>query len=297
MQPSMRLYAAGAAILAVFLFSGLDALVKATTYGTPLAMVVFLRYAAGLIFSAGSAAAQGQLRPSWPTVRRALGRSMAALSCAVLFFGALKLLPLALTVALTFTSPFFMVLISAVMIGDPITKRSLLASAFGFLGVVVMLAGKIGSTSASPLGFAMALAAAIAYALSMIMSRRDTAHDSVSQMIVTQNFICTVVALPFAIAWYQSLSCTTLFMFLAIGALGTGGNYAITWAYKHAPATLLGPFEFTALIWAVTFGIIFFAEVPSVYTLVGAAVIVGACLAVIQPASVPVRQGASDSAS
>ena len=74
MQPSMRLHAAGAALLAVLLFSGLDALVKATTFGTPLAMVVFLRYAAGLIFSAGSAAAQGQLRPGWPTVRRAFGR-------------------------------------------------------------------------------------------------------------------------------------------------------------------------------------------------------------------------------
>lgn len=294
MQPSMRLHAAGAALLAVLLFSGLDALVKATTYGTPLAMVVFLRYAAGLIFSAGSAAAQGQLRPSWPTVRRAFGRSLAALSCAVLFFGALKLLPLAQTVALTFTSPFFMVLISAAMIGDPVTRRALFAAAFGFFGVMVMLAEKLSSEAGSPLGFAMALASAVAYALSMIMSRRDTAHDSVSQMIVTQNFICTIAALPFALYWYQPIPGETLMMFLAIGALGTGGNTAITWAYKHAPATLLGPFEFTALIWAVTFGMVFFAEVPSAYTLLGAAIIIGACLAVVQPGSAPARRDVND---
>lgn len=283
MQPSMRLHAAGAALLAVLLFSGLDALVKATTYGTPLAMVVFLRYAAGLIFSAGSAAAQGQLRPSWPTVRRAFGRSLAALSCAVLFFGALKLLPLAQTVALTFTSPFFMVLISAAMIGDPVTRRALFAAAFGFFGVMVMLAEKLSSEAGSPLGFAMALASAVAYALSMIMSRRDTAHDSVAQMILVQNLISGAVALPFALYWYQPIPVETLAMFLAIGALGTGGNYAITWAYKHAPATLLGPFEFTALIWAVTFGMVFFAEIPTAYTLLGAAIIIGACLVVVQP--------------
>ena len=228
MQSSMRLYAAGAALLAVFLFSGLDALVKATTYGTPLAMVVFLRYAAGLIFSSGSAAAQGQLRPGWPTIRRAFGRSLAGLSCAALFFGALKLLPLAQTVALTFTSPFFMVLISAAMIGDPVTRRSLLAAAFGFLGVVVMLAEKLSAEAGSPLGFAMALASAVAYALSMIMSRRDTVHDSVPQMILVQNFISAVVALPFALYWYQPIAGETLLMFLAIGALGTGGNYSIT---------------------------------------------------------------------
>ncbi|PIO99594.1 DMT family transporter [Pleomorphomonas carboxyditropha] len=285
MQPSMRLQAAGAAFLAVFLFSGLDALVKATTFGTPLAMVVFLRYAAGLIFSVGSAAAQGQLRPKRSTVRRAVGRSLAGLSCAVLFFGALKLLPLAQTVALTFTSPFFMVLISAAMIGDPVTRRSLFAAAFGFFGVVIMLAEKLSSEAGSPLGFAMALASAVAYALSMIMSRRDTAHDSVPQMILVQNLINAAVALPFAVYWYQPVPSETLVMFLAIGALGTGGNYAITWAYKHAPATLLGPFEFTALIWAVTFGMLFFAEIPSLHTLVGAAIIIGACLAVVQPAA------------
>ena len=292
MQPSMRLQAAGAALVAVFLFSGLDALVKASTYATPLAMVVFLRYAAGLIFTVGSAAAQGQLRPGWPTVRRAFGRSLSGLTCAVLFFGALKLLPLAQTVALTFTSPFFMVLISAAMIGDPVTRRSLFATAFGFLGVIVMLAEKLSSEAGSPLGFAMALASAVAYALSMILSRRDTAHDSVPQMILVQNLINAAVALPFALYWYQPVPGETLVMFLAIGALGTGGNYAITWAYKHAPATLLGPFEFTALIWAVTFGMLFFAEIPSAYTLLGAVIIIGACLAVIQPAGArPSRAG------
>lgn len=294
MQPSMRLRAAGAALLAVLLFSGLDALVKATTFGTPLAMVVFLRYAAGLIFSAGSATAQGQLRLGWPTVRRAFSRSLAGAACAVLFFGALKLLPLAQTVALTFTSPFFMVLISAAMIGDPITRRSLFAAAFGFCGVVVMLAEKLSSEAGSPLGFAMALASAVAYALSMILSRRDTAHDSVPQMILVQNLINAAIALPFALYWYQPVPGETLVMFLAIGALGTGGNYAITWAYKHAPATLLGSFEFTALIWAVTFGMLFFAELPSLHTLLGAAIIVGACLAVVQPAAAPARRSTDD---
>lgn len=294
MQPSMRLQAAGAALLAVLLFSGLDALVKATTFGTPLAMVVFLRYAAGLIFSAGSATAQGQLRLGWPTIRRAFGRSLAGATCAVLFFGALKELPLAQTVALTFTSPFFMVLISAAMIGDPITRRSLFAAAFGFFGVVVMLAEKLSSEAGSPLGFAMALASAVAYALSMILSRRDTAHDSVPQMILVQNLINAAIALPFALYWYQPVPGETLVMFLAIGALGTGGNYAITWAYKHAPATLLGPFEFTALIWAVMFGMLFFAELPSFHTLLGAAIIVGACLVVVQPGTAPARRSTGD---
>ena len=117
------------------------------------------------------------------------------------------------------------------------------------------------------------------------------AHDSVSQMILVQNLINTAIAAPFALYWFQPVPAGTLVMFLAIGALGTGGHYAITWAYKHAPATLLGPFEFTALIWAVTFGVVFFSEIPSPYTLLGSAIIIGACLAVVQPGRAPERRG------
>lgn len=284
MQRSMRLQAAGAAFVAVFLFSGLDALVKAAGAGTTLAMVVFLRYAAGTVFALGSAAAQGELSIGFPTVRRAFIRSLASLATAVLFFGALQLMPLAQTVALTFTSPFFMVMISAVMIGDPITRRSLIACAAGFAGVMVMLVEKFATDAGSPLGFAMALASAVAYALSMMMSRRDTAHDSVAQMVAAQNTIIMLMMVPFAIIWYRPVSGEAALQFLAIGAFGTAGHYLITWAYKHAPATLLGPFEFTSLIWAVAFGVVFFSEAPSVYTLVGSAIIIAACLSVIQPA-------------
>ena len=284
MQRSVRLQAAGAAFIAVFVFSGLDALVKAAGAGTTLAMVVFLRFAAGSIFAVGSAAVQGELRIGAATIRRAFVRSLASLATAALFFGALQLMPLAQTVALTFTSPFFMVLISAVMIGDPITRRSLIACAAGFVGVIVMLAEKFATDVGSPLGFAMALASAIAYALSMMMSRRDTAHDSVAQMIAAQNVIIMLMTVPFAIIWFRPVSNEILLQFLTIGAFGTAGHYLITWAYKHAPATLLGPFEFTSLIWAVAFGVVFFSEAPSLYTLVGSAIIIGACVAVIQPA-------------
>ena len=291
MSPSMRLQAVLSALLAVSVFSGLDALIKAASIGTPLALVVFLRYAAGSMFAFGSAGLQHQARIGWPTFRRALARSSANLATAVLFFGALKLMPLAQTVALTFTSPFFMVLISSVMLGDPITRRSMIATAIGFLGVVVMLAEKFASDAGSPLGFALALASALAYALSIILSRRDTAHDSVPQMIVAQNIIVTLITLPFALYWYEPVSGGTLLQFLIIGAFGTVGQSAIAWAYKHAPATLLGPLEFTSLIWAVTFGILFFGETPSLYTLVGSAIIIAACLAVIQPAGKPSGNG------
>lgn len=287
MPPSMRLQAVLSAILAVSVFSGLDALIKAASIGTPLALVVFLRYAAGSVFAVGSAGLQHQLRIGWPTIRRALARSTANLATAVLFFGALKLMPLAQTVALTFTSPFFMVLISSVMLGDPITRRSMIATAIGFLGVVVMLAEKFASDAGSPLGFGLALASALAYAFSIILSRRDTAHDSVPQMIVAQNLIVTFVTLPFAVYSYQPVSGVTLLLFVVIGAFGTVGQSAMAWAYKHAPATQLGPLEFTSLIWAVTFGFVFFSETPSVYTLVGAAIIIAACLTVIQPAAKP----------
>lgn len=278
----LQLVAAGVAFVAVALFSGMDALSKAVSYVTPLAMVVFLRNATGVLFSYPLAVVQGQGRPSRATARRAILRSLAGLATAVLFFGALRLMPLAETVALTFTSPFFMVLISAVLLGEPITRRAIFACVVGFVGVLVMLSERLVDPSGSLIGVAMALATSVTYALSNILARRDTAHDGVAEMIMLQNVIGTALSLPFAVYWYQPLAPSTLGLFLVIGALGTAASSLLTWAYKWAPATILGPFEFTALIWAGTFGLLFFAEVPSLSTLAGSALIIVGCLAVLR---------------
>jgi drug/metabolite transporter (DMT)-like permease len=276
------LVAAATAFLAVALFSAMDALTKQASYVTPLALVVFLRNAAGLVFSMPLAAAQGQLRPSRATMRRALARSLAGLATAVLFFGALRLMPLAQTVALTFTSPFFMVAMSAVMLGEPITRRAVFASAVGFAGVLVMLAEHLADGGGSLLGVGLALLASVTYALSMILARRDSAHDGVAEMVMLQNAVGAVVSLPFAVTWFVPLGAPTLGLFVAIGAFGTAASSLLTWAYSRASASILGPFEFTALIWAGLFGVLFFAEVPSTNTLAGSVLIISGCLLVLR---------------
>jgi S-adenosylmethionine uptake transporter len=86
---------------------------------------------------------------------------------------------------------------------------------------------------------------------------------------------------PFAVAVWSPPSTGQLGWFALIGLLGTGGHVALAWAYRHADASRLGAIEYTAFLWAVALGLVFFGEVPSLATLAGAAlIIVGAFLAV-----------------
>lgn len=272
------LAAAGAAFAAVALFSGLDATIKHVSAAVPLAMVVFLRYASGALFAGAVASQQRIGAPSRATLVRAARRSVVMLVTAALFFAALRLLPLAQTVALTFTAPFFMMILSRLILGEPMSRRGLAAAGLGFVGVLVMLADRI-EDGGNPAGFVLALSASFTYALSMILTRRDTAHDSIAGMILSQNLLMTAMALPLALLFFKMPPPESWLAFLAAGALGTFGHLILAWAYKHAPAAVLGPFEFTALIWAVLFGIAFFDETPRPSTLAGAAIIIAACLA------------------
>lgn len=271
------LAAAGAAFMAIALLSMLDATAKAIGLVMPVAMVVFLRYASGATVAILIALPMRIGVPSRATLRRAFLRSLTMLVTAGLFFSSLQMLPLVEAVTLTFTSPFFMMILSRLMLGEAMTRRALFAAALGFSGVVIMLAERI-EIGGNLLGYGAALTASVFYAMSMILTRRDTSYDTVPSMILVQNLLMTLMALPFALATFVSPP-RTLWPLIAIaGILGTTGHLLLAWAYARAPATVLGPFEFTALIWAGLFGLLLFGESPSPSTLAGAAVIVGACL-------------------
>ena len=72
-----------------------------------------------------------------------------------------------------------------------------------------------------------------------------------------------------------------------IGLLGTAGHVALAWAYRHADASRLGAIEYTAFLWAVALGFVFFGEVPSAATFAGAALIIAGALVAVRDRNVP----------
>ena len=90
-----------------------------------------------------------------------------------------------------------------------------------------------------------------------------------------------VLAVPMAWLW-QPMPATDIPILLLMGALATGGMLCITWAFSHIEASRAAPVEYTGLVWAALLGFLVFGEVPTVWSLSSAALIMVGCLLLVR---------------
>jgi S-adenosylmethionine uptake transporter len=277
-----------AAVLAIGLLSGLDGAVKAVAADHPIPQVVALRFGFGVALSLVLALAVRAPLPGRGGFRRAAVRGLAILGTTGLFFTALTRLPLAEAIAITFISPFMMVLASRVLLGEPITGRSIVAIGIGFAGVLFMLAGNMASgIGGDPVGYALAISASLTYAVAIVLTRRDSGSDPVVTLVLAQNVIVALAALPVGLSTWVTPDLDGWLLFFLAGLLGTAGHVILAFAYSRAPATRLAPLEYTAFLWAAGLGWVFWNEIPTLATLVGAGLIIAAAITT-SPAPAPV---------
>jgi drug/metabolite transporter (DMT)-like permease len=202
-----------------------------------------------------------------------------SLAAPLLFFTALREMPLADLTVMVFGSSFFMTALSVPLLGEKVGFFRWSAIAVGFSGVMVAAqpSGEI-----SMLMTVYAIAASIAYAMLMIETRRIGYVDSIFTLTlypVIGVTIVTSLAAPFV--WVPiDLSDTPLFVAVAI--FGLAGHFLINKAFTSAPVGTIAPFEYTALIWATIFGVVFFDELPGTQVWIGAAIIVSAGIAIVR---------------
>ncbi len=279
--------------VALFALSLLDVGIKTASLDLQTWQIVVMRYGVGVVFAFiyfAYTAKRTSLRSrlahlaSWHLLSTSLMRALFVVLTASCFFFALSLLPLARAVTIVFTAPLFMVLLSRLILGEPIAASALLAIAIGFCGVLVIF----GDAFLEPLGGAMipmvsALLASLFYALSIVLSRKHTAHTAPEEMVMLQSGFAFLMALPFGLlpvpqTEWVAIDGRIWLLFMGIGFLGTAGHLMIVWALKRETASRLGPIEYTGLIWATIFGFLIFGEIPESRTLIGAALVVVACL-------------------
>ena len=266
---------AGIAVL-----SFMDAIIKGMAAHYSTFEVAFLRFACGTLIASGVLLA---LRPGWPsreTVMANAARSVIAVLTATTFFYALGELPLAETLVLSFLAPMFIALFSVVMLKERVDVRIIGAIAVGFLGTIIVVFGPSGAGEAerSLSGVAAALLSAVFYALSVVLLRARAQRDAFIHIVFFQNVGPAILISPFAASVWQPLALSHLAWFLAMGALGVIGHILMASAFAKAEAARLAPLEYTALVWATLIGYGVFAEIPTLATFAGGALIVGAAL-------------------
>ncbi len=189
-------------------------------------------------------------------------------------FYALTHLPLADVTGISFSRPLWVILLATLFLGEKIRWRRWLATLVGFGGVLIMVQP---GPSISP-GAIAAVLNALFVAMSIVLIKRLTATEKSMTILFYGTLIPTFVTLPPALVVWQNPSMEELAMLAAIGAGLSIGHACLIHGLKVGEATAIMPFDYTRLIFAGAAGYYFFAEQPSMVTILGALLIIAATL-------------------
>lgn len=279
------------ATVGIAFFSAMDAVMKALAIAIGAYNAVFWRVLVGAAVGGIVFFALRSPRPSRVAMRVHLIRGILSSFMALLFFWGLARVPLAQGVALAFVAPLIALYLAAILLKERIERRAILASLLGFAGVLVILSAQA-EADLGPEAFRGALAilaSAVLYAYNIILMRQQALVAKPVEVAFMTGLIvtcCYLLAAPF---FAEIPPRAELPSILAAALLGFGSLMLLSWAYARAEAQHLAPVEYTAFVWAALLGVLFFAEPVRPLTLVGAAMIVAACILAARrrPAPVP----------
>ena len=220
------------------------------------------------------------LTGQWRQVtRRSLGthvvRNAAHFTGQNLWFYAVTAIPLAQVFALEFTSPIWVVLLSPLILGEPLTRLRLMSVLAGFVGILIV--ARPSPDTISP-GLIAAASSAVFFALSVMYTRLLTRTETVLCIMFWLTLMQAVFGIIFS-AWDGDMvapSAQTLPWLVLIGLAGLLAHYCLTSALAIAPATVVVPIDFVRLPTIAIVGMLLYGEALDAWIFIGAAVIFAA---------------------
>jgi drug/metabolite transporter (DMT)-like permease len=196
-------------------------------------------------------------------------RALLALSSFACLAYAVGRLTLADAVALAYTNPLWSILVSVVFLGEPVRVRRWTATVVGFVGVICIIrpAGQIDPV------MLVALGSAVSASLSMMIVKKLTTTESPFQILFYFTLVGSLVSLGPGLYYWQTPSLGQFAWLVIIGVLAFFGQICLSRAIALAEVTLVAPVDFLRLPFAAIFGLVLFAEVPDMWTLVGGTII------------------------
>lgn len=214
-------------------------------------------------------------RKPWAHLARALASALAFL----FFYAALRYLPLADAVAIEFGSPFLVTALAVPLLGERVDAGRWAAVFVGFAGMLLVV--KPTGAAVRPEAL-LALTSSFCYSLMMVMTRwiaqRGGGTETTFTFVASIFLVQTIVGLLGGVWQWKPMTGLDLALSAGVGLFALGGHYGLTSAFQRAPASVVAPFEYTALIWATLFGFFIYGDFPQPAVWIGVAIIVGAGL-------------------
>jgi drug/metabolite transporter (DMT)-like permease len=289
MQPTNAIKAVSLKIASALIFAVMAVLVRYIGTAYPIGQVVFFRSAFAIVpvvvIYAWRRELEAAVRMGRPFGHA--GRGLTAIGGMYCNFAALARLPIVDATAISFATPLITVAMAALFLKERVRIYRWSAVIVGFIGVLVMLVPHLdfdtatAASAAAGIGAVSGLVGAFFNAGSVIQTRHLTKSETTSSIVFYFSLICALaglVTLPFG---WSMPSGRELAALVGIGLCGGLGHIVLTESYRFAPASLVAPFDYTSMLWALVLGYLAFGEFPTALGFLGAAIIAGAGLLVI----------------
>ncbi len=306
MRPDRTVQGIAIILASVLTMAFADAVVKLVSTDITVWQVFVARSAfavpiiIALLFISG--AARKWREPKWVLVRGAL-----LLATWLAFYASLPVLSLSVAAVAVYTNPIMIALLSAVLIGEPVSGRQWGGVLLGFLGVIAIL--KPGTDAFSWFTLLPLLGAAC-YALAMVLTRskcREEAPMTLALALYSSFFIAgavatlvlggmglgseTKAAFPFLLGDWAPMGAREWGLMALLGVLSAAYFIGVARAYQIAAPSVIATFDYAYLVSAALWGFVFFSETPGVLTVAGMVLITMAGLLVAARSSKPVPAG------
>jgi drug/metabolite transporter (DMT)-like permease len=280
-HPHNRLRGIGFMIAAVFIFSIMDALMKRLSAHYAPLQIACLRSLASLVCLLPPIA----WRRSWATLRAAgpmlhAFRGLLGITMLTSFVFAVHRLTLAQTYSLFLAAPLLMTALSVPIHGERVSGRRWLAIACGMGGVLLILQ-PWGNGTFSMVAAGAAALATVCYSLSALTVRSLGRSNTSMSMVFWYLGLVGVGSGVLAIGEWRPVAPSDWQWLAGIGVSGALGQLWLTEAFRQAPPSVVGPFEYTAILWAFAIDRIFWSASPSAALVIGAAIVIASGIAVI----------------
>jgi drug/metabolite transporter (DMT)-like permease len=255
------------------------ALVKATSGEVPPGQAVFFRSSFAIPVILIWLFLRRELRnglitrnPKSHVLRGLLG------TCAMgLTFSGLGLLPLPEVTAIGFATPIFTVILAALMLGERIRIIRLSAVAIGLIGVLIMLWPRLGGSqleNGATLGAIFILIATLMRAFVQIHVRQMVQTEHTAAIVFYFSLTASCLSLLTVFFGWVVPEPQTMFLLVLAGVLGGLAQILVTSAYRFGGASMLAPYDYSSMIFAILIGYVWFSELPTLVMLAGASLVI-----------------------
>lgn len=264
-------------LLSGFFFAWTNVAIKHLGDGYDTMQISFFRCVFAILPAVGMVAATTGFKAlktrRW---RHHVFRALTGTISMVSFFYSLKYMPLARAVAINYSAPLFVVLFSFLILKEPVKRLGWVALFIGFAGVITMVRPGTGHTNL--IGMLCGVAGAVFFGFSMVGVRALGRTEAATTTVFYFTILSSLFITPFAIESWKTPDTSGFLILSASGIFAGIAQYFMTKAFQYAPATVISPFGYFAIFWAIVFGFLFWGEVPRASTFLGAGMVITAGL-------------------